>query len=109
LSTIGGLSDRHQMRGRSSCSSTHFLAVSGARWFTTVYGGDPESTALRRMSVLATGMGGHIRTGFRDVPVHDGVAGFANADHVKLAAEMALLAGREMASPAVARHPRCAG
>jgi len=73
-------------------------------WFTTVYGGDPESTTLRRMSLLAAAMGGHIRTGLGDNPRLDGASGFTNADHVRLAAEVARAAGREIASPAVARQ-----
>ena len=74
------------------------------RWFTTVFRGDPAGDTLRRMSMLAAAMGGHIRTGIGDNPQLDGNASYRNVDHVEMAVELAHAAGREVASAAEARR-----
>ena len=73
------------------------------RWFTTVFRGDPEGDTLRRMSMLAAAMGGHIRTGIGDNPRLDGRT-YTNLEQVELAVGAAHLAGREVATAAQARE-----
>ena len=56
--------------------------------------------------MLAAAGGGHIRTGIGENPMLDGKRGataYTNVDHVEMAAEMAHLAGREVATPDEAR------
>jgi 3-keto-5-aminohexanoate cleavage enzyme len=76
------------------------------QWFNTVYGGSPELKTLRQTSMLAAATGGHIRTGIGENPMLDGRHGaraFTNVDHVKMAVELAQLAGREVATSTEAR------
>jgi uncharacterized protein (DUF849 family) len=73
------------------------------RWFAQVSRGRPDSTCLRRMSMLAAGMGGHIRVGVGDHPTLDGRTAVTNVDHVKMATEMAHAAGRAVATVTEAR------
>jgi uncharacterized protein (DUF849 family) len=73
------------------------------RWFAQVPRGHPDSTCLRRMSMLAAAMGGHIRVGLGDNPTLDGGTTATNVDHVRMATEMAHAAGRAVATVAEAR------
>ena len=76
------------------------------QWFNTVYDGIPGEPTLRRTSLLAAAVGGHIRTGIGENPMLDGRRGasaYTNVDHVEMAVEMGQLAGRGIATPAEAR------
>lgn len=76
------------------------------QWFNTVYDGMPGGTTLRRTSMLAAATGGHIRTGIGENPMLDsrrGAASYTNVEHVEMAVEMGLMAGRGIASPDEAR------
>ena len=66
-------------------------------WFTTSVG-----ACHRPVSMLAAAMGGHIRTGLGDNPRLDGGQP-SNPDLVRMAVEMARMAGREVATPTDAR------
>jgi uncharacterized protein (DUF849 family) len=57
----------------------------------------------RPMTIAAAIMDGNVRTGLEDNPRGDGSPGWGNVDAVRLAATAAVLAGREVASPAEAR------
>lgn len=75
-------------------------------WFNTVYDGRPDRTTLRTTSMLAAAVGGHIRTGIGENPELDGRRGaqaYTNVDHVRMAVDLGLLAGRDIADPATAR------
>lgn len=75
-------------------------------WFNTVYDGVPERATLRTTSMLAAATGGHIRTGIGENPALDGRRGadaYTNVDHVEMAVELGLLAGRGIADPIEAR------
>ncbi|HEV8295973.1 MAG TPA: 3-keto-5-aminohexanoate cleavage protein [Acidimicrobiales bacterium] len=76
------------------------------QWFNTVYDGAPDLATLRRTSMLAAATGGHIRTGIGENPMLDGRRGadaYTNVDHVAMAVELGLRAGREIATPDDAR------
>jgi 3-keto-5-aminohexanoate cleavage enzyme len=73
------------------------------RWFVTLYGGQPGGGTLQRLSMLATAMGGHIRTGLGDNPRLATDVVLSNADQVAMAAALARSAGRNLASVTEAR------
>ena len=71
-------------------------------WFVASYGARGQGESFRRMSLLASAMGGHVRVGLGDNPRLDGKS-YTNAEQVEITANMARQAGREVATVADAR------
>ena len=71
-------------------------------WFSVTFGGAGDGSIFRPLSMMAAATGGHIRTGLGDNPRLDGRA-YTNVEQVKIAVEMAHMAGREVATTAEAR------
>jgi 3-keto-5-aminohexanoate cleavage enzyme len=71
----------------------------GAEWAAAGIG-----VFQRPMTIAAAIMDGNVRTGLEDNPRGPGTGSWSNADAVRLAAEAARLAGRELATPAQARE-----
>ncbi|MCL0101548.1 3-keto-5-aminohexanoate cleavage protein [Dehalococcoidia bacterium] len=72
-------------------------------WFVASYGARGTGASFRRMSMLASAMGGHVRVGLGDNPNLDGQT-YTNAEQVRITADMARQAGREVAKTADARQ-----
>ena len=71
----------------------------GSLWCVAGHGGHDL-----RMSVLAMGMGGHVRAGFEDSPTYrPGVLATSNAQLIERLVRIAREVGREIATPDEAR------
>lgn len=81
----------------------HLTPDTTCHWFTTLYRGRSNG-CFRSLSMLAAAMGGHIRTGLGDMPELDGRRDFTNTDMVDMAAQLAVHAGRTVASATEARQ-----
>jgi 3-keto-5-aminohexanoate cleavage enzyme len=80
----------------------HLTPGTTCHWFTTLYRGRVGG-CFRPLSMLAAAMGGHIRTGLGDMPMLDARRTYTNTDMVDMAAQLAVSAGRTVASAAEAR------
>ena len=70
------------------------------QWMVSAY---KSPTLEGRINMLAVAMGGHVRTGLGEAPLHDGKK-ITNADHVQRLADLAHRADRGIATPAEARQ-----